>query len=152
VFEHVSAPDQVLETAKRMLSERGLLIVAVPDVTGIERFPFPAGHLRLFLHIAHKFNYTAQGLAALARRVGLYASMVPMELSNQAPEIWVAFGRQPLPTGGSVEPTPAHGESVFRQLRGIEKRFIRNTLLRKLGGPFRRFARPAAPGDGTDQS
>ena len=152
VFEHVSSPGQVLETAKRMLSERGLVIVAVPDVTRIDQFPFPSGNLRLFLHIAHKFNFTVGGLAGLGRRAGLHATAIPMEMSSQAPEIWVAFSRQPLQTAAAAPTAPVDGDSMFRLLRRIEWRFVRNALLGKLGGPFRRQARPPARIDETVES
>lgn len=136
VFEHMSSPIGILETAKRLLSDRGLILVAVPDVTGIEQFPDPAGNLRLFLHIAHKYNFTVRGLAALARRVELHASVADVEVSRQAPEMWVAFSRDTSPEIRIAEPEPAQGEALFRLLRGIEFRFIRNELLGRLGRPF----------------
>jgi SAM-dependent methyltransferase len=151
VFEHMSSPSRVLETAKKLLSDRGLVLVAVPDVTGIERFPDPAGDLRLFLHIAHKFNFTARGFAALALRVGLHAFAAPVELSREAPEMWVAFSRAAPPATGSAEPEPVDGEELFRRLRGIELRFIRNKVLSRLGRPFQSFRRiPAKTDDGIE--
>lgn len=150
VLEHMSAPRDFLETAKRMVSDRGMIIVAVPDVTGIDRFPFPSGNLRLFLHIAHKYNFTAKGLGALARRVGLCASVVPVEPSVEAPEMWVGFAPHPIATDADTGEWLANGEDLFRKLRRIERRFIRDTLLSKLGGPFRRRADCIAARDATD--
>jgi SAM-dependent methyltransferase len=152
VIEHVSDPAEVLKTAQRMISGNGLVVVAVPDVTGIDRFPFPSGNLRLYLHIAHKFNFTAQGLAALGRRVGMHASVIPMQMSTQAPEMWVAFGHKPLEIADAPAPETADVDGLFRLLRRIERRFLRNAVLSRLGGPFRRFARPAAPTNGIAES
>jgi hypothetical protein len=52
VFEHIGAPGAWLARAGDMLSEDGVIVVAVPDVTGIHRYASPGGDLRQFLHIA----------------------------------------------------------------------------------------------------
>jgi len=136
VFEHIAAPIELLLQAKGLLAEDGLVVIAVPDVTRIDRFPFPNGNLRLFLHIAHKFNYTIQGLEALARRAGLEAWKVGVEESTQAPEIWVAFGPPDLAPAERAHPPFANGEALFRHLRSVEWRFVGGALLERLGKPF----------------
>jgi len=150
VLEHLSAPLNVLETAKRMLSDRGMIVVAVPDVTGIDRFRFPSGNLRLFLHVAHKYNFTSKGLRVLAERAGLRASAVPVEPSMEAPELWAGFAPRPVEIGPEMAEWPVDGEALFRQLRRIEGRFIGRTLLGRLSGPLRRRADPVAARDAND--
>ena len=130
VFEHLSSPEDWLITAQGILAENGTIIIAVPDVSAIHRYPSPDGDLRLFLHIAHKFNFSLGGLSAIASRTGLHASLASVEKSNQAPEVWVAFTRSALPERDII-PKVSSG-ALFRRLRLIELDYIRRAVLRKL--------------------
>jgi SAM-dependent methyltransferase len=139
VFEHIADPIDLLGRVKPMLAPGGVILLAVPDVMRIDQFPFPSGNLRLFLHIAHKFNYTISGLSALARRVGMEASMAGVEQSVEAPELWVTITRA---SGASGNPNPNGSDSsvLFARLRQIEQQFVRRALAKRIMAPLARLA------------
>jgi 2-polyprenyl-3-methyl-5-hydroxy-6-metoxy-1,4-benzoquinol methylase len=137
VFEHLADPVGFLQRLKPALSADGVVVIAVPDVTRIADFPFPSGNLRLFLHIAHKFNFTLRGIDAIARTVDMRVSEMRIELSTEAPELWVTFGsasRSPMNCKGP------HGEptSLLAYLHKVERRFIVGALREKAESVFRR--------------
>ncbi len=134
VFEHLASPAHWLAQAESMLAEGGMIVAAVPDVSAIDAYPSPAGDLRLFLHVAHKFNFSFDGLAALAERVGLHAWLVDVEPSTQAPELWVAFTRSEPPHRGRATRQAWHGPStaLFARLQTIEMRYLRAAAARKI--------------------
>jgi SAM-dependent methyltransferase len=144
VFEHIPTPLDLLTQAKARLADGGLVIVAVPDVTRIDRFRYPAGNLRPFLHIAHSCNYTMRGLEALGRRAGLEALALPVAESTEAPELWVGFGLGPAASAQRSEAGHRNAEALFRHLRVIERRFIGRALAERLGRVFGYHA-PQAP-------
>jgi SAM-dependent methyltransferase len=136
VFEHVSDPEVWLQQAKGMLAEDGMIVVAVPDITGSDRYASPGGDLRLALHIAHKYNFTLQGLQTLAGRVGLHASTVAVEHATSAPEMWVAFTRTPSTDAGAA--WQGDSDTMWRTLRSIEWGHLRRSLRRRLLRVFKR--------------
>lgn len=133
VFEHLAAPAGWLESVQRILADDGAIVVAVPDVTGIHRYPSPDGDLRQFLHIAHKFNFSPRGLAALAQGVGLRASFVNAPKSDQAPEMWVSFSRRPRSAGELSGASGGDARKLFRYLRATELDYLRRGVVRRLG-------------------
>jgi SAM-dependent methyltransferase len=132
VFEHIPSPVTWLVTAQRILAQNGVIVIAVPDVSAIHRYPSPNGDLRLFLHIAHKFNFSLGGLAALAKRAEMNSSLVGVEKSDQAPEVWVAFARAELPGDRLDAFSGGSSRSLFRRLRLIELDYVRRGVLRKI--------------------
>ena len=131
VFEHVGAPVAWLVRARDMLSDNGVIIVAVPDVTAIHRYPSPEGDLRQFLHIAHKFNFSTKGLAALAAAAGLHASYAGVQKSDQAPEMWVSFSRKAT-SAGAADFGDSDARALFRYLRATELEWLRRGVRRRL--------------------
>ena len=132
VFEHVGAPVAWLVRARDMLSDSGVIIVAVPDVTAIHRYPSPEGDLRQFLHIAHKFNFSTKGLAALAAAAGLHASYAGVQKSDQAPEIWVSFSRKAATSAEAVDFGDSNARALFPYLRATELEWLRRGVRRRL--------------------
>jgi SAM-dependent methyltransferase len=132
VFEHLISPVDWLKTAKELLTERGMIIVAVPDVAEIEHHESPNGDLRLFLHIAHKFNFTMQGLQAAALRAGLHSASVAVPRSTSAPEIWVAFGKQDSFALPAAPVWQGSSSELLQRLRGIERRYVLRGGVRKI--------------------
>lgn len=100
VFEHVREPLEQLMGLREMLAPGGKLLIIVPDVSRISEFPFPAGDLRLFLHIAHRFNFSLAGFRMLAARAGLELESLQQRDANQSPEFWALLtpSKDPLPT------------------------------------------------------
>jgi SAM-dependent methyltransferase len=142
VFEHLGSPLDWLDSARPLLAADGLIVVAVPDPTRIEEFAWPGGNLRLMLHIAHKFNFTFDGLAAVAERAGLEAFELDVEPSVEAPERWVGFARErPAWAGASATSRPrSDGTHMFERLRDAERAYVRAAVWRRL----RRWLRGAA--------
>lgn len=120
VFEHFSDPASFLRECKSVLSSSGVLIAIVPDISRIDAFPFPGGDVRLFLHIAHKFNYSRQGLRMLGARCGYLVEFIEGLGSQVSPEIWVVFR-----PGQSAVKSPVHkaGAQMLSYLRRTEARY-----------------------------
>jgi 2-polyprenyl-3-methyl-5-hydroxy-6-metoxy-1,4-benzoquinol methylase len=96
VFEHLIEPVEFLRRCNEKLSSAGRIIVVVPDISRIHRYPNPAGNLLIFLHIAHKYNFSFEGLARLAARAGFKATQLTPDHSikttgSTMPELWVEF-------------------------------------------------------------
>ena len=131
VFEHVNAPLELLRECRNQLAPGGKIIVIVPDVSRIDRSTFIAGDLLVFLHIAHKYNFSVEGLRRLAVRAGLNMRRLEPDPKIQTswsvmPELWIefapaAFDESPtLPTTLEVE---NHGARMLNYLRRTEKLF-----------------------------
>lgn len=133
VFEHLGAPEAWLKRAASLLAPNGMIVVAVPDVATIDRHASPGGDLRLFLHVAHKFNFTIAGLHALAAAVDLQAWQLDVEPSGQAPELWFAFAPRGAVRRGESPQAAWSGSSaaLFDRLRSIEWRYVRAAAWRK---------------------
>jgi len=119
VFEHVRDPLALLKGLRDSLSPGGKVLIIVPDVSRIGEFPFPAGDLRLFLHIAHRFNFSLTGFQMLAARAGFDVEILQQRDANQSPEFWAVLKRQP-----EHEPVKAlrgTGEHMLSYLRRTEQ-------------------------------
>lgn len=88
VFEHVSDPLDLLIRLRENLSPGGKILIIVPDVRRIRDFPFPAGDLRLFIHIAHCYNFSYEGFRLLARRAGFSVDSLEKCDAYSSPEFW----------------------------------------------------------------
>jgi SAM-dependent methyltransferase len=141
VFEHLSDPGATLADARTLCGDRGVIVVAVPDVSRIESFRDKRDNMRLYLHVAHKFNYTLKGLNDLALRLGLTASVLDVETTANAPEMWVAFADRQLGVPASPAATIATGEQLFAHLRRCERRFLRREWWTRLGWHIRQAIR-----------
>jgi 2-polyprenyl-3-methyl-5-hydroxy-6-metoxy-1,4-benzoquinol methylase len=69
VFEHLPAPHQALEIASRLLTDRGTLVIAVPNIAGAQARLFKTRwfHLDVPRHLVH---YSLGSLSALLRQHG----------------------------------------------------------------------------------
>ncbi len=100
VFEHVREPLDQLVGLRQLLAPGGKVLIIVPDVSRIDEFPFPAGDLRLFLHIAHRFNFSLVGFRLLAARAGFEVESLHQRDANQSPEFWAVLTRSDNPASG----------------------------------------------------
>lgn len=133
VFEHVGAPLAMLETLQTMLAVDGMLIIIVPELEHIDRYPCPAGDALRFFHIAHKYNFTPEGLDLLSRRAGMQATRVtpsdkPTSWTDM-PELWVTLSRSTNDATGTV--TAGAGVRVLKRLRQTEANLKWRTYTRK---------------------
>lgn len=120
VFEHISDPAGFLKQCRALLSSSGALIVIVPDISRIDKFPFPGGDIRLFLHIAHKFNYSRRGLELLGQAGGYFVGFVDQNESTIAPELWAVFRPQ---SGVQAIGETSSGRKMLSYLRRTELRY-----------------------------
>lgn len=116
VFEHVREPLEHLVGLREILAPGGRVLIIVPDVSRISEFPFPAGDLRLFLHIAHRFNFSLEGFRLLAARAGFELESLQQRDANQSPEFWAVLTRSKNPV-----PTP-QGQEAGRQMLSYLRR------------------------------
>ncbi|MGH9970094.1 MAG: class I SAM-dependent methyltransferase [Pyrinomonadaceae bacterium] len=145
VFEHVNHPLGFLEECRNQLAPGGKIIIIVPDVSGIDSFTCPAGDLLQFLHIAHKYNFSLEGLRRLGGQGGYQVRRLTPDPKiktpcSHMPELWVELGIDEgasgpervsaIPAGGS------HGNKMLQYLRRTEKLYslglCRGQLLEKL--------------------
>lgn len=94
VFEHMNNPLEFLEDCKGRLADGGRIVIIVPDVSRIDSFNVPAGDLLQFLHIAHKYNFSLEGVRRLSAQAGYRVRPLSpdptIETSHSImPELWV---------------------------------------------------------------
>jgi SAM-dependent methyltransferase len=119
VFEHVRDPLAQLLGLRELLAPGGKILVIVPDVSRIGEFPFPAGDLRLFVHIAHRFNFSLEGLRLLAGRAGLAVESLEQRDAHGSPEFWALLTRQSA--AAKVAEDPHAGRNMLSYLRRTER-------------------------------
>jgi len=125
VLEHVSQPCELLSFLAARLAPGGRIVVVVPDLGRIGRYPFPAGDALLFFHVAHRYNYSRAGLEHMARRASLRA--LPLKPAagfptawSTAPEIWIELVEPGGPPADEAPAAGPHGPAMLRYLRRTE--------------------------------
>ena len=130
VFEHMNNPLGFLEECRTRLTPEGRIVIIVPDVSRIDSFVVPAGDLLQFLHIAHKYNFSWEGLRQLGRRAGYRVRRLEPDpqiktAHSMMPELWVELtmdaesAAEPATTG-----TRRHyGDKMMKYLRRNERLF-----------------------------
>jgi SAM-dependent methyltransferase len=121
VFEHVRDPLAQLLGLRDLLAPGGKVLIVVPDVSRIGEFPFPGGDLRLFVHIAHRFNFSLDGFRLLAARAGLTVESLQQRDAHRSPEFWAVLSRQPGPAVPAASPDPDAGRNMLAYLRRTER-------------------------------
>ena len=122
--------------SRELLAPQGKVLIIVPDVSRISEFPFPAGDLRLFVHIAHRFNFSLEGFRLLAARAGLAVESLQQRDANTSPEFWALLAKRP--EVASVKEEPDAGRSMLAYLRRTDRlRGLRLTRGQILGLPAR---------------
>ena len=132
VFEHINDPLAFLQECRDIVAPEAKIIIVVPDVSRIDRFSCPAGDLIQFLHIAHKYNFSYEGLGRLAERAGFRTDHLQPNPAMQTPcshmpELWVALTKEDesfgldVPSGGT--PAPVLGPIMLKYLQRTERLF-----------------------------
>lgn len=149
VFEHLNDPLEFLQSCRERLAPGGRIIVVVPDVSRIDRFANPAGDLLVFLHIAHKFNFTFDGIRKLCARVELTASRLRPDPKMQTvwssmPELWVeiAAGASAVCNGA---PKRA-GREMIKYLKRTERLYRLRLYKGRLSSQLKRIISRREPG------
>lgn len=130
VFEHVNHPFEFLEECRNHLVPGGQIIIIVPDVSGIDSFTYPAGDLLQFLHIAHKYNFSLEGLRRLGSQGGYQVRRLASDPKIQtpcshSPELWLELVVDESATRSeSKSATPvadSHGNKMLKYLTRTER-------------------------------
>lgn len=128
VFEHLNDPLDFLETCRKLLSANGRLLITVPDISRIDSFAIPNGDLLVFLHIAHKFNFSFEGLRRLCGRAGysvtrLWPDPGIRTAASEMPELWVEMRAQ------AVAPEKERGDADDNVGREMHRYLVRTEQL-----------------------
>lgn len=152
VFEHVSDPIALLKKCGDLLSHEGRFVVGVPDFLRIDQFENPGCDLMMFLHIAHKYNFTKDCFHLMGKKVGMAGQPISLHADYSTPwaiqpELWFEFFHQaeqensfsvPVVTGAEVYEYLVATEAKYEcRLEQAEKSKKRNRFLRWLKGHLR---------------
>jgi SAM-dependent methyltransferase len=143
VFEHLNDPLGFLAICRRYLAVTGSLIAIVPDVSRIHRFSNPNGDLMRFLHIAHKHNFSREGLNRLCARAGYTVEELAPDpairtVNSEMPELWIAMRL----AGANTEHSRDYnaGDRMLRYLVATEASYARHHHRRRLVRGIGRFS------------
>ena len=134
VFEHMNDPLGFLQDCKSQLAPRGRIIIVVPDVSRIDSFPCPAGDLLQFLHIAHKYNFSFEGLRRLSAQAGYQVRRLTPDQKIQTahsimPELWIELmigtETNSSPKTFAKSETSNPGKKMLQYLNRTEKMYVR---------------------------
>lgn len=96
VFEHLTDPIAFLNQCRDFLNPNGQILVIVPDIYHIDEIGHPAavGNLLMYLHVAHKHNFSLEGVQRLASFAGYTATKLTPDANletpwSKSPELWV---------------------------------------------------------------
>lgn len=138
VFEHLSNPIAFLKDCQQYLTPQGRVVVIVPDVRQIDKIGTqPAiGNLLMYLHIAHKYNFSLAGIQQLCAHAGYRATQLKPDpklitRGSSSPELWVEM--QNIST--QSDHSPIRTESTPNRSMGTDtlKYFQRTEKLYALG-------------------
>ena len=145
VFEHVKQPMRFLDDCRTQLAPGGRIVIIVPDVSRLDSFEYPAGDLLLLLHIAHKYNFSFDGLNRLAVRGGYQVRGLSPDPKMKTPtshaaELWLEFTVDETAKARAQESASARGtgqgDKMLQYLRRTEKLYslglCRSQLLGRL--------------------
>ena len=144
VLEHLNDPFDFLVNCRKNLNAAGRLIVVVPDVSRIDSCANPNGDLMVFLHLAHKFNFSFEGLRRLSERAGYSVHRLEPDSSlktfnSDMPELWLEIRVQPdaaqKPATYSVTQL---GEEMHRYLVKTEQRYDKDLRRGQLSARVKR--------------
>ena len=131
VFEHLNDPVAFLENCQKYLSPSGKIIIVVPDLRRIDQFGHPSaiGNLLMYLHIAHKYNFSYEGIQRLCKRAGYSATKLHPDPKiktpwSESPEFWVQISLETedsLAENQNQKPSDTAGDDMLKYLQRTEK-------------------------------
>ncbi|MEX2285978.1 MAG: class I SAM-dependent methyltransferase [Planctomycetaceae bacterium] len=124
VFEHVIDPVGLLNELKTVLKPDGRVLIIVPDISQVGISKWPGGDVLQFMHLAHKYNYSREGLRKMAQIAGLHAgSVAPANHQpvSRCPELWIEFGTSLAKHPQCAIPPTSAGDEMLRNLRQTER-------------------------------
>ena len=128
VFEHMNDPLGFLNDCRNRLADGGRIVIVVPDVSRIDSFTVPAGDLIQFLHIAHKYNFSFEGIRKLSAQGGYNVQHMTPDPKIQTshsimPELWIelTIGTSPQ----RVSERSSQGDKMLHYLQRTERLYAR---------------------------
>jgi 2-polyprenyl-3-methyl-5-hydroxy-6-metoxy-1,4-benzoquinol methylase len=121
VFEHLTNPLAFLQKIKKKIAISSKLLIACPDYTRIDKFFYPGGNLMFYLHVAHSYNFTKEGIKILSRRAGFSLHLFHYNLNKAE----IIFLLKPKKTNKIIiKKNKFHkGNNYFYFLKKTEKNF-----------------------------
>lgn len=143
VFEHLNDPLDFLVTARQYLNESGRLVLVVPDVSRIDKFPNPNGDLLVFLHLAHKFNFSVAGMRRLCKRAGYLTETLSPDnaiktTASTMPELWLELREGRMSDEREETSSKLLGEQMRQYLAKNEQLYLRRVHRREIAARFKR--------------
>jgi SAM-dependent methyltransferase len=128
VFEHMNDPLGFLNDCRSRLADSGRIVIIVPDVSRIDSFTVPAGDLIQFLHIAHKYNFSFEGISKLSAKGEYHVQRMTPDPAIQTshsimPELWIELTISTNPQ--RVPELSSQGDKMLRYLKRTEKLYVR---------------------------
>ena len=128
VFEHVNDPLAFFQDCGSRLAGGGRIVIIVPDVSRIDSFTVPAGDLIQFLHIAHKYNFSFEGIRKLSAQGGYDVQRMTPDPKIQTshsimPELWIELMISTSPQ--RVSERSGQGQKMLQYLKRTEKLYAR---------------------------
>ena len=131
VFEHMNDPLGFLNDCRSRLANGGRIVIIVPDVSRIDSFTVPAGDLIQFLHIAHKYNFSFEGIRKLSAQGGYHVQRMTPDPNIQTshsimPELWIELTIGANAQRGSERSSQSDkGDKMLHYLQRTEKLYAR---------------------------
>jgi hypothetical protein len=124
-------------------------LAVVPDLSHIAVHRNPAGDALKFLHVAHKFNYSAAGLSSIASQAGYVAREVTapprgetLEDARDLAEMWMEL----VVSDAKAPSIPASaGRDMLNYLLATEKAFAAGQCPAQIAIAQRAAAQPRPP-------
>lgn len=138
VFEHLDQPVNFLQDTRNYLTPDGKIVLTVPDISRIDQFGhLPAvGNLLMYLHVAHKYNFSVDGLHKIAHRAGYSVEKLEFGRSSKSsspwkssPELWIQIS----PNTAQENTTPYVASSPKPSINRLLKYLQRTEKLFSLG-------------------
>jgi SAM-dependent methyltransferase len=147
VFEHLSDPIEFLQQCRNFLNSNGQLLIIVPDIYRIDEIGHPAaiGNLLIYLHLAHKYNFSLEGVQRLALRAGYTATKVTPNSRlqtpwSQSPELWIQLHANAETT--SIRSYQRVGNSYLKYLQRTENLYKRGLCKGQIVNKLKAFKSP----------
>ena len=149
VFEHVSDPVLFLKNCQFYLKSTGKIMIVVPDISRIDQFGHPPaiGNLLMYLHIAHKYNFSLEGIQRIGQEAGYQVTPIRTHLNlrtpwSESPEMWLQMTKQTSVSPIHSGPVKPAGHKMLQYLQKTEKLYTRGLCKGQIINKFKQLRSP----------
>lgn len=133
VFEHLSDPVHFLKTCQSYLKPTGKIMIIVPDISRIDQFGHPPaiGNLLMYLHIAHKYNFSLEGIQRIGQEAAYQVTPIKKAHLNlktpwsESPEMWLQMTKQTSIYPLYFDPLKPTGYKMLQYFKKTEKLYTK---------------------------